>query len=187
MKNRLIYARCSHCCIDWSRAVGGQFFSNLSNASFTRATEGEGLTFRHLLGGVIATLHRRRCLEATTWRSEIFLQLRQLGLDGSRPFRWSPCGPMRLAGLHAVKHESVRHRKRAAFQEMSNRCDRSSPAVYYFEDSPQRLTRASRLTGKTQICIQRPRTHKQHRPRFLNMTRFPEIKRTRFKRRNQGK
>lgn len=62
--------------------------------------------------------------------------------------------PMRLAGLHSIKHESVRHWKRAVFQEMSNRYDRSSLAPYYFEDSQQRLTRASRLTGKNEICIQ---------------------------------
>ena len=29
----------------------------------------------------------------------------------SWPFRRSPCGPIRSAGLHSVKHESARHRK----------------------------------------------------------------------------
>lgn len=38
-------------------------------------------------------------------------------LRSSWPFRKSPCGPIRLAGLHPVKHESMRHRKTASHPE----------------------------------------------------------------------
>ncbi len=91
----------------------------------------------HWVGTVIAPLwevlphgHTILCL--------YFLQSRQLypGSDwalavrSSWPFRWSPCGPIRLAGLHSVKHESVRHRKLHPFQKMSNSSGRSLLALY---------------------------------------------------------
>lgn len=76
-----------------------------------------------------------------------------VAMRSSWPFRWRPCGPIRLAGLHSVKHESVRRRKAAPFQKMSNCYDRSLLELYYLEDSWQRLTHVLQLTG-IMICIQ---------------------------------
>lgn len=64
----------------------------------------------------------------------------------------------------------------APFRKMSNSSDRSSPALYYFEESWQRLTHVLRLTGRTLICIQSACTNKQHSMQFINI--FDEVKRT---------
>lgn len=79
-----------------------------------------------------------------------------VALRSSWPFRWSLCGPIRLVGLHSVRHESVRRRKLHLFQKMSTRCGRSLLALYchiIFEESWQGLTLVSWLTGRTLICI----------------------------------
>lgn len=103
-----------------------------------------------------------------------------VALRSSWPFRWSPCGPIWLAGLHSVRHESVRHRKKkkkkmAPFQKMSDSSDRSLLSLYYFEESWQRLTHVLRLTGRTLICMQSACTNKQQLMRFINMRHFEEV------------
>lgn len=109
---------------------------------------------------VIALLYRKCCLKATMLHAKISSnwQLRHgydwlVAMRSSWPFRWSTCGPIRLAGLHSVKHESVRLRKRAPFQKMSNCYDRSLLELYCLEESWQRLTHVLQLTG-IMICIQ---------------------------------
>lgn len=78
----------------------------------------------HCVGAVIAPL-REVLPHGYTFLRLDFLQSWQLyfssdwtiAVRSSWPFRWSPCGPIRLAGLHSVKHESVRHRKAASLPE----------------------------------------------------------------------
>lgn len=82
-----------------------------------------------------------------------------------------PCGPIRLAGLHSVRHESVRHikkKKKSPFWKMSDSSDRSLLSLYYFEESWQRLTHVLRLTRRTLICIQSACTNEQQLFRFIN-------------------
>lgn len=109
-----------------------------------------------------------------------FLQSWQLYLSSdwavaarsSWPFRWSPCGPIRLAGLHSVKHESVRHRKLHPFQKMSNSSGRSLLALYC-DIILKTLGRGWHMScgwpEELLICIQSACSNKQHLMWFIKI------------------
>lgn len=82
----------------------------------------------------------------------------------SWPFWWSPCGPIRLAGFTFCQTRVCEAQgKLAGFQEVSTAVTGLRCCCIISEESWQRLTCVSRLTGRTPVCINNiiPQVRKQ--------------------------
>lgn len=155
---------------------------------FALCCPGGWISFKqsHCVGAIIAPL-KEVLPHGNTIPRLHFLQSWQLYLSSdwavaarsSWPFRWSPCGPIRLAGLHSVKHESVRHRKLHPFQKMSNSSGRSLPALYC-DTILKNLGRGWHMScgwpDELLICIQSACSNKQHLMWFIKIRHFREVR-----------